>query len=95
MALNELIASPYGKILRQGPTTVNNPEAADYYGAKFDGDGSIFGPFLVGDSKQPGEFKQAITQTGKYAHDVIEDRKDKTMLSNPMILGLYPCTYLC
>ena len=89
VAFNELIASPNGKILHQGPTQNRSgatPEIADYYGAVYK-DGLIMSPFLVGDGKQPGEFKQALTQTAKYAHDLIENRKDATK-PNPVLLGL-------
>lgn len=90
VALHDLIASPYGKIMHQGSTRKNPDtsaiESADYYGAVFS-DNRICTPFLVGNGKLVGEFNQAVTQTGKYAHDVIEERRDGKS-PNPVILGL-------
>ena len=50
-------------------------------------DALVCTPFLLGDGKQPGNHYQAVIQTAKYIHDVIEDRQDKKVV-NPVILGL-------
>ena len=72
-------------ILHQGATNKNpsatgNPEVSDLYGAVYDNKHRICTPFLVGEGKQPGDYKRALTQRAKYAHDVICLRHDKYRL---------------
>ena len=64
-------------VTHQGPTKASksNPEVADIYGAVYEGY-EIGRPWLLGDTKPPGKYDVALTQTAKYVHDVIYYRND-------------------
>lgn len=96
VALNKLLNSDRAFILHQGATkkkinSQGGPEAADLYGAVYDDSYRICTPILVGEGKKPGDYKSALTQTAKYAHDVMVIRHNYHIQGLPILLGLPFC----